>query len=78
MSLVLVQWVKDLALPQLWCRWQLWLRFDPWPRNFHMPQVQGGKKKEKGIGLQRHNEPSQLGLSKPQISFGLSTMHCFV
>ena len=30
------QWVKDLALPQLWCRSQLKLRFDPWPRNFHM------------------------------------------
>lgn len=35
-----VQWVKDLALPQLWCRLQLWLGFSPWPRNVHMPQVQ--------------------------------------
>ena len=26
--------LKDLALPQLW------FRFNPWPRNFHMPQVQ--------------------------------------
>lgn len=25
----LVQWAKDLALPQLWSRLQLWLRFDP-------------------------------------------------
>ena len=32
-----VQGVKDPALPQLQCRWQLWLRFSPWPRNFHMP-----------------------------------------
>ena len=40
-------WVKDLALPQLWCRWQWWLRFDPWPRNFHIPQVQGEKKKRR-------------------------------
>jgi len=31
------QWVKDPMLPQLWCGWQLWLRFNPWPRNFHMP-----------------------------------------
>ena len=28
------QWVKGPAL-QLWCRLQLWLGFDPWPRNFH-------------------------------------------
>ena len=27
------QWVKDLALPQLWLSLQLWLRFDPWPRS---------------------------------------------
>ena len=25
------QWVKDLALPQLWPRSQLWLRFDLGP-----------------------------------------------
>ena len=52
----LVQWVKDLALPQaavlvtdaawIWCchgcgvGWQLQLQFEPWPRNCHMPQVQ--------------------------------------
>ena len=36
------QWVKDPALPQLWHRWQLQLRFNPWPRNFHMLQVQPG------------------------------------
>ena len=36
-----VQWVKDPALPQLW------LRFDPWTRNFHMPPVQQGPKKKK-------------------------------
>ena len=29
----LAQWVKDLALPQLQHRLQLWLRSDPWPRN---------------------------------------------
>ena len=28
-----IQWVKDPALLQLW------LRFDPWPRNFHILQV---------------------------------------
>ena len=28
------QWVNDLALLQLWPRWQLWLGSDPWPRYF--------------------------------------------
>ena len=28
------QWVKDPALLQLWQRLQLWLRSDPWPRNY--------------------------------------------
>ena len=27
------QWVKDLALPQLWRRSKLQLRFNPWPKN---------------------------------------------
>ena len=34
------QQVKDLAVPQLWHRSQLRIRFDPWPRNFHMSWVQ--------------------------------------
>ena len=29
--------LKDPALLQLWRRSQLWLTFNPWPRNFHMP-----------------------------------------
>ena len=32
-------WVEDLALPQLWSRLQLQLRFDSWPGNFHMPHM---------------------------------------
>ena len=43
----LLQWVKDLALPQLWHRSQLQLRFNPWPRNFHMQWKQKKKKKKK-------------------------------
>ena len=27
-------WVKDLALPQLWCRSQLQFSWDPWPGDF--------------------------------------------
>ena len=37
----------DLVLPSLWQMSQLQLQFNPWPRNFHMPQVRpwkGGKK----------------------------------
>ena len=41
----MAQWVKDLVLPQLWHRPQLWLWFDPWPGNFHMLQMQPEKKK---------------------------------
>ena len=43
----MVQWIKDLALLQLWHRLQLWCGFDPWPWNFHMPQVQPKKFKNK-------------------------------
>ena len=36
----MAQWVRDLALSLLW------LRFDPWPRNFHMLQARTkGEKK---------------------------------
>ena len=35
----MVQWVKDPVLLWLWHRPQLPLRFDPWPRNFHMQRV---------------------------------------
>ena len=38
--------LKDLALPQLW------LGFNPWPGNFHMPQVQPQNKMKK-INLTR-------------------------
>ena len=44
-----VQQVKDLALPQLWCRSQIRLRFDPWPGNVHMLWVQPLKK---GVGAE--------------------------
>ena len=42
----MAQWVKDLVLLQLWCRLQLWLEFDPWPRNIHMPWVAAKKEKK--------------------------------
>ena len=39
-----VHWVKDLVLPHMWYRSQLWLGFDLWPRKFHMPPRQPNKK----------------------------------
>ena len=42
----MAQQVKDLALPQLWRRLQLRLRFDPWPWNIHMLWVRPKKKKK--------------------------------
>ena len=46
-SSLVVQWVKDLVLPQLWHRLQLQHGFDPQPRNFHVPQYSQKKKKKK-------------------------------
>ena len=36
-----------MVLLQLQCRSQLWLRFNPWPGNFHMPLLWLFKKKKK-------------------------------
>ena len=43
----MVQWVKDSALSLQRPRSLLWHRFQPWPRNFYMPQVEPKKKKKK-------------------------------
>ena len=45
------QWVMDLALPQLWHKSQLQLRFDPWRRNFHMLWMQPNKQTKKDLAL---------------------------
>ena len=42
----MTQWVKDPALSLQWLGPLLWRMFNPWPRNFHMPQAQPGKKKK--------------------------------
>ena len=41
----MVQWVKDLALSLQCLGLLLWRGFSPWPKNFHMLQVWGRKKK---------------------------------
>ena len=38
----MARWVQDLALLQLQHGSKLWLGFDLWPKNFHMPQVWPG------------------------------------
>ena len=43
----MAQWVKDLALPQLWNRLQLQLGFDPWPGNLHMRHPLKKKERKK-------------------------------
>ena len=43
----MAQQVKDLASSLLWLGSLLCCRFDPWPGNFHVPQVQEKKKKTK-------------------------------
>lgn len=45
---MVVQWVKDEVLSQLWLEWLLWYRFHPWPGRFlHAVGVAGKKKKVK-------------------------------
>ena len=36
----MAQWVKDATLSVKQLRLLLCLKFDPWPRNYHVPQVQ--------------------------------------
>ena len=53
----LEQWVKDLTLLQLWSH--MWLRFNPWPGNFHntvgTAEKGGGKKGHLGEFLLWHS-----------------------
>jgi len=39
-----------VGLLQLWYR-QMWLGFNPWPRNFHMPRCSRKRKKKKKISF---------------------------
>ena len=43
----MVQGVKDPALSLKQLRSLMWSWFNPWPGNFHMPQVQLKKKEKK-------------------------------
>ena len=41
------EWVKESALPELWCRSQLWLRSELWPSNSICHGVAKKEKKKK-------------------------------
>ena len=43
----MAQRVKDPALSLLWLGSLLWDKFDPWPRNFLLPQLRGSLKPSK-------------------------------
>ena len=60
----MVQWVKALALLQLWHRLQLQLTFDPWPRNFHILQVWPTKKKIKTQAKKKKNKKKENNKEK--------------
>ena len=48
--------LRDPALLQLWHRSQLWLTFNAWPGNFHMPQAQAFKKERERLGAGDRDE----------------------
>ena len=50
-SSLVAQWVKDLALSQLWLGSLLWCGIVPWPGNFHMPQVWSQTNKQTNTSL---------------------------
>ena len=60
-SSLVAQWVKDLTLSLQWLGSLLWLGFDPWPGNSHMPQVWQKKKKKNAQGEWKNFRKSCLG-----------------
>mgnify|MGYP007071231767 CR=1 FL=1 len=54
----MVQQVRDSELSLWQLGSLLWGRFDPWPRNFHMPRVQKKKKKKKKKERKKKSTPS--------------------
>ena len=48
LSLAQCSVLKDPALLKMGCTSQLQLRFNPWPRNFHMPLEERQERKEEG------------------------------
>ena len=57
-------WVKGPALLQLLHSAQLWIGFNPWPENIHMPQVWPKKKKKENPRHRKITEFNNLELSQ--------------
>ena len=57
-----LQWIKDPAWSLQWLGSLLWLRFNPWPRNFHMLCL-AKKKKKKTNRYFHYEEPYHLKYS---------------
>ena len=55
---------KDPALLHLWHRSQMQLGFDPWPGNFHTPQVQPKKEKKKKKKKKKVSSPRTESVNK--------------
>ena len=67
----MVQWVKDLVLSLQGPGLLRWHRFDPWPGNFHMPQVQSKKKKKTNENSKRKEDGAEKGKTKVTVIGGL-------
>ena len=52
------QWIKDLALPQLWCRSQLWLGSDPWLQKSICHRVAKKEKQKKNKAAKVSSHPA--------------------
>ena len=59
-------WIKDRVLPRLWCRYQLQLWFNSWPRNVYMLEMWTKKGGKCIISHRKTPTPSQ----HKEISFG--------
>ena len=59
---LLMQQVKDPTLSVPWLGFLLWCAFDPWPRNFHMPQVRAPLAPQKMKLLKLHEQVMWLSI----------------
>ena len=57
----MAQWVKDPGLSLQQLRLLLWRSFDPWPRDFHMPQ-HGQKNKHANMKKEGGGGEGELGV----------------
>ena len=72
----MAQQVKDLALSLLWFKSLLWRKFNPWPRNIHMPQVWPKTKQSMILpNAERECESTTPNILVVRIKLGATTWH---